>query len=650
MNKKMGITVTMMAVTVVILIILTGTIAFSIRSTVDYSTLSAWANEIKYIQDVVDEELGKDSTMNFTTGDILIDISLLTAEEKLEQFEDETITDNNVSLKIIDLNKLKIYNTKYGNLTSDTDVYAVSNVTGRVYYVQGIVAKDKNYYGLTQELLAGFSLTTSNASLSSVVFVPSVIGYTNKPITVTLKIPSTYTDIQITTSNNDIVVGEQQIKEKTYEYIVNTNLIAINYTINVTYNNGANILTSTYKVNGYDITAPVINEITDANYIYKQTETDEANYLINISATDESGIKMLKYEIGRIEDNDAKEYFKTHGKQIIDGKINLERNMSEYTIYAEDNAGNFAVKLVEHNLTAYAIYSETDNSLTFVKTQKKLQKGGIYNGKEITELYTGFETENYVDVVDVPWYNYRTNIISVMVEDKISPVSTEKWFQDLNNCTVLNLEKLDMSKATNMSYMFYGCGNSNTVTDFKIIGMDNWDVSQVTTMNVAFREIGKYATNWSIGDLSKWNTSNVTIMFEMFQGAGEYAEKWSVGNLDNWDTSNVKNMYRMFYQAGRLSTSWNVGDISGWKTYQVTNMSEMFRTIAANVTGETVFSLGNISKWDTSQVINMSRMFDGTAMQANWFLDLSAWTVDLVTSYDEFNTGVTTKVIAPNFK
>ena len=123
--------------------------------------------------------------------------------------------DNKLILKILDLGNLKITNTIYGNLSTNTDVYAISETTGKVYYVQGIEIDGQMYYSLTDSLRQRFNLISPETKLSSIVFVPSVVGYSNKPISVIVKVPKTYTNIIITTSNNEIQIGTQTEKETT---------------------------------------------------------------------------------------------------------------------------------------------------------------------------------------------------------------------------------------------------------------------------------------------------------------------------------------------------------------------------------------------------------------------------------------------------
>ena len=62
--------------------------------------------------------------------------------------------------------------------------------------------------------------------------------------------------------------------------------------------------------------------------------------------------------------------------------------------------------------TAYAIYSETDKSLTFLKTDVSIKVGDNLNGKIVSFIYTGFETNTYNVATDVPWYDLRTSISS----------------------------------------------------------------------------------------------------------------------------------------------------------------------------------------------------------------------------------------------
>ena len=88
-------------------------------------------------------------------------------------------------------------------------------------------------------------------------------------------------------------------------------------------------------------------------------------------------------------------------------------------------------------------------------------------------------------------------------------------------------------KCDDFSYIFSEFGKVK-----HIIGLENWDVSNVTNMHGMF-DCCKH-TNF---DLNKWNVSNVENMSHMF-----YACRNLDYDLSNWNVSKVKDMKYMFYK------------------------------------------------------------------------------------------------------
>ena len=85
----------------------------------------------------------------------------------------------------------------------------------------------------------------------------------------------------------------------------------------------------------------------------------------------------------------------------------------------------------------------------------------------------------------------------------------------------------DVSNATDMEVMFYGCGELESIGD-----LSNWNVSKVTNMSSMFYNCKALKT---VGDISGWNVSNVTHMSRMFYECKSFNQ-----DLSGWDVSKVK--------------------------------------------------------------------------------------------------------------
>ena len=288
---------------------------------------------------------------------------------------------------------------------------------------------------------------------------------------------------------------------------------------------------------------------------------------------------------------------------------------------------------------AYAIYTDADKTLRFIRSETVPVAGDIYEGLEITNVYSDIETTYYDsniedsgfgDIDDVPWVvDHKNDIEKILFVDEIRPISTAYWFAKIKYCSYLDLDKLNTSKVTNMNGMFYYISNNSAITTLSI-NLSNWDVSSVTNMRNMFSNACSYATSWSVGDLTNWDVSNVTNMSSMFSLAGyRESSSWSVGDLTNWDVSNVTDMGSMFYGAGQNATSWSIGDLSNWEVSNVTNMGHMFGSAGYNATSWTV---GYLNNWNVSNVTDMKHMFIGAGYKSNAFaLDLTNWDVSNVT-------------------
>ena len=266
---------------------------------------------------------------------------------------------------------------------------------------------------------------------------------------------------------------------------------------------------------------------------------------------------------------------------------------------------------------------ELDNKpMIFVKTLEEPKVNGTYNSQKYGELpilavYTDFLDKVYeYGGTPTPWSDVAPTITSVVVEDIIQPECTSAWFANFVKTHRINVTNLDVSKVTSMAYMFYIVGNAVDVDAFNIVGMEDWDVS------------------------------NVTDMTGMFSGTGTVAQTWSIGDVTRWDVSNVKSMQGMFASAAYRVDEWKL-NLTGWNLQSLTDTSYMFAH-AARLSSKVTFV--GLNTWDTSNITDMTQMFYYAGYNASYILNISNWNVSNVTKYGNFKYKAEKKIMSPVFK
>ncbi len=217
---------------------------------------------------------------------------------------------------------------------------------------------------------------------------------------------------------------------------------------------------------------------------------------------------------------------------------------------------------------AFAVYSDTDKSLSFYKRPYVPNTGDTFAGKAVTAIYTGIETTVFAPDA-IPWSDYALNILSVQVVDEVQPLSTAYWFS-LGFCTEMDLRRLNTSRVTDMEGMFLNC-------------------AALTSL-----------------DVGAFDTSNVTNMSWMFC----LCDNLTALDLSSWDTSNVADMSFMFWYSYSLESI----DVSRFNTAQVTDFTAMFESCWA-------LTSINMSNWDTSRATSFWEMF--TDCQSLTMIDVS---------------------------
>ena len=259
-----------------------------------------------------------------------------------------------------------------------------------------------------------------------------------------------------------------------------------------------------------------------------------------------------------------------------------------------------------------------------------------------------------------PWRDWAAEITSVTVEGKVvAPSHVWGMFEGCGNMASADLGGLDVSRATDMSFMFYGCKSlrsldlsrfdTKNATDMgwmfsgcsalESLDVSGFDTSSVTEMGLMFDgcsslqslDVSGFDTTKAANvagmfqrcpelrslDVSGFDTSSVTDMDCMFSGCSKLEEL----DLSNFDTSSVTSMWAVFKECDSLRSL----DLSSFETSNVKTMRWLFFD-CNNL--ESV----NVSSFDTSQVTDMVQMFIGcTSLQS---LDLSSFDTSNVATMD----------------
>ena len=228
---------------------------------------------------------------------------------------------------------------------------------------------------------------------------------------------------------------------------------------------------------------------------------------------------------------------------------------------------------------AYAIYDSTTQSLYFVRAESEPEIGSTFtasNGKTInvTKVYSDFENRTDYYVYDnweynelnvlTDWSELRSLIKYIEAIDVIKPKNLEGWFLQFTLCTEIYLDNFDTSDVTSMRMTFQGVGSDIEFPELFYMPMlstgRNWETGEIVSWESEPWEFGGV-----IRGMQNWDTSNVTTMDCMFANVGGYYfdVRWFmyVDDVSNWDVSKVMDFNGMF----AMGEAWPYNqDLTKW--------------------------------------------------------------------------------------
>ena len=153
MNKKSGVTILVLVITIIVLAILAGASIKGVANVLDKANKQNFVTELKTLQDKTKEyyitfgELPVDKTKFYTVQQLF---DLYTAEIELKSIKNEVNknSDNEAVFYKLDLNELEVETEKRGKSATSKDIFVVSSYNYNVYYLQGEVIEDKIHFSL----------------------------------------------------------------------------------------------------------------------------------------------------------------------------------------------------------------------------------------------------------------------------------------------------------------------------------------------------------------------------------------------------------------------------------------------------------------------------------------------------------------------
>ena len=210
-----------------------------------------------------------------------------------------------------------------------------------------------------------------------------------------------------------------------------------------------------------------------------------------------------------------------------------------------------------------------------------------------TNYSHGSVNSTLVEVVKIPYRTQNLSNIfcdcSKLVKANISNAKGQLNYL-FNGSTIKEITANNLV-LTGACGIFNGCGQLK-----KIIGMDTWDTSGVTSFGSMFY----VCVQLEEIDLSNFDTSNCTDMSWMFRCHNGGNLK-TIKGLENFNTSKVTKMNNMF-EGQKYLTTLNVGE---WDVSKVIDMQQMFGGC------EKLVSVDFLTNWNINNVKSISGMFNG---------------------------------------
>ena len=255
--------------------------------------------------------------------------------------------------------------------------------------------------------------------------------------------------------------------------------------------------------------------LTGKSNIIEQAKTDILEQIVKNKGETITEIQ-LKTILGK--------YFEEFNDELTDDLSN-----TNITLTAKNAYGGYT------NIPLYEIYNGKLKKEKKVVTPTDIyvalyNDGTLVFSNNSDDIDTSNIKTNYGNIRETNYmlyYNNLNEVTNVNILNEIVPTSCAGWFCNCTSLrTIANIENLNTSCVTDMSYMFATCGQLS-------VNVSSFDTSQVTKMDFMFG-----------------NAIN-----DDFGGTGDFT------GLENFNMENVTTMQGMFYFDSCYSNSHKISDI-----------------------------------------------------------------------------------------
>ncbi len=154
-NKKSGISLIILITMIVIALVLLTLSVIAVGSTVQNSSISAFGNDLKEVEDACGARYIENGLSSFDVKN-KNDILKLVGDKNKEEFKKELeLNGDNLGdqFLIVDLEKIGVNKSTRGNYKNgDNDVYVLTPDTLHAYYLKGITVKGTTYFSITSKV------------------------------------------------------------------------------------------------------------------------------------------------------------------------------------------------------------------------------------------------------------------------------------------------------------------------------------------------------------------------------------------------------------------------------------------------------------------------------------------------------------------